>query len=139
MRNLQSDLQIFGKGDAEKCRDDVELAMHTFTLDELFGVCAEESQVVDAKMRARLNADVCTKKGIEHVFERQVWRAKELLNPHQYMDSAFDDLKIKDTDVITFETFEALIQILRTKDVQTPAATVNEVRFRDQTRTVVSL
>ena len=134
-RGLQAHHQIFSKGDEEKCRDDVELALHTHSVDELFDVCVEASQVVDAKMRPNLNADVCTKKGIEHVFERQVWRSKELSGASEYMDNAFDNLQITDTDVIEFESFECLIEILTEKDTHLSTPTMDAVRFCDQIQT----
>jgi len=122
IRGMQADHEIFFKGDAEKCRDDVELAMHTFTAAELFAVCVEESKVVDAEMRAQLNAGLCTKKGIEHVFERQVWRAKDLLDPYEFMHKAFDKLQITETDVIDRDAFDSLIQILQGGNVRASVA-----------------
>ena len=121
-RGLETDFEIFSKGDADKCRDDVELALHTCTAAELFAVCAEEAKVVDVEMRLRLNTGLCTRKGIKSVFERQVWRAKRLLDPEAYMNNAFDKLQITDTTVINRAKFDALIGLLRTREPEDASA-----------------
>ena len=111
-RGMAADFEIFFKGDADKCRDDVQKALRTLTAGELFDLCVEESARFDVKMRPRLNADLCTRTGIRHVFERQVWRAKELLDPDVYVRNAFNDLRILETDVISRLQFQMLLQLL---------------------------
>ena len=109
---MTADCEIFSKGDADKCRDDVQKALRNLTAAELFDLCAEESARFDVQMRSQLNADLCTRTGIRYVFERQVWRAKELLDPDVYVRNAFDDLKIAETDVISRLQFKLLLQTL---------------------------
>ena len=111
-RGMAADCEIFSKGDADKCRDDVEKALRTLTAGELFDLCAEESARFDVEMRSQLNADLCTRTGIRYVFERQVWRAKELLDPDVYVRNAFQDLRIADTDVISRLQFDLFLQAL---------------------------
>ena len=71
------------------------------------------------------------------MFERQVWRSKELPGASEYMDHAFDNLQITETDVIEFEIFECLIEILTEKDTRVSTPTTDAVRFCDQIQTVL--
>ena len=119
---MQADFKLFSKGNADRCRDDVELALYTFTAEELFSLCVEESKILDVDMRQHLRAGVCTQKGIKNVFERQVWRGKQLVDSDAYMHKAFDELEITGTDVINRTNFDKLIHLLRTADLETTSA-----------------
>ena len=100
----------------------MHLALHTFTVTELFNACVEKSRQVDVDSRPRLSSELCTKKGIESVLERQVWRPKEHLDVDTHMENAFDKHKITDKSVVHRTAFEALLQHLLEGDPDSDAA-----------------
>lgn len=117
-RALAADEEIFYKTDTNHCREDVIKALNTYTTQELFDLCAEESLRASAKMLSQPGiTDICTLEGIQNVFRRQVWRRQqELLDPSDWVgfcfQNAFEELGA-DNKFIDQAQFESLVNNLQ--------------------------
>lgn len=111
-RAVVANFEMFHKDEVDKCRDDVARALHIYTPQELFSECAKESKRLHYKTLSHLPDELCTRDGIEEVFQRQVWRPRELLNPDDYFQKAFEKLQLEE-DVIHRDQFEMLLTLLR--------------------------
>ena len=93
-RALAADQEIFYKTDTNHCREDVIKALNTYTTQELFDLCVEESMRVSIKKILSQPGikGACTLEGIQTVFRRQVWRRRqELLDPSDWVALCFQN------------------------------------------------
>ena len=118
-QGLAADQEIFYNTDSNHCREDVIKALNTYTIQELFALCVEESRRASAKrlLEPRGIEDVCTLEGIQIVFQRQVWRHQhEMLDPSDWaalcFQNAYEQLG-QGKNFINRAQFESLVNNLQ--------------------------